>query len=81
MTRNLSPNLKLVNDVIIDRLTPFSSTLNQFLFTRYKTFYKLIKWGLRKQLSKLAFKYSEDRNEENFIKFKSYRLIVLSKKN
>ena len=81
VTRNLSPNLKLVNEMITNRLTPFSSTLDKFLFTRYKTFYKLIKWGLRKQLSKLAFKYSKDRNEENFIKFKSYRLIVLSKEN
>ena len=81
VTKNLSPNLKLVNEVLIDRLIPFSDTLNKFLSSRYPKIYKLLKWFLRKNLSKLAFKYSEDRNEENFIKFKSYRLIVLSKKS
>ena len=77
----MSPNLKLVNEVLVDRLLPFSETLNKFLSTRYPKIYRFFKWVLRKKISKLAFKYSEDRNEENFIKFKSYRLIVLSKKN
>ena len=81
VTQNLSPNLKLVNEVLVDRLIPFSDTLDKFLSSRYSRVYKLLKWMLRKNLSKLAFKYSKDRNEENFIKFKSYRLIVLSKKN
>jgi len=81
VTQNLSPNLKLVNEVLVDRLLPFSETLNKFLSTRYPKIYRFFKWVLRKKISKLAFKYSEDRNEENFIKFKSYRLIVLSKKN
>jgi SAM-dependent methyltransferase len=81
VTTNLSPNLKLVNEVLVDRLIPFSDTLNKFLSSRYPKVYKLLKLMFRKKLSKLAFKYSEDRNEENFIKYKSYRLIVLSKKN
>ena len=81
VTQNLSPNLKLVNEVLVDRLLPFSDTLNKFLSTRYPKVYRFLKWVLRKKISKLTFKYSEDRNEENFIKFKSYRLIVLSKKN
>jgi len=81
VTQNLSPNLKLVNEVLVDRLLPFSDTLNKFLSTRYPKVYKILKWILRKKISKLAFKYSENRNEENFIKFKSYRLIVLSKKS
>ena len=81
VTKNLSPNLKLVNEVLVDRLLPFSDTLNKFLSSRYPKIYKTLQWLFRKKLSKLAFKYSKDRNEENFIKFKSYRLIVLSKKN
>ena len=81
VTQNLSPNLKLVNEVLVDRLLPFSDTLNKFLSTRYPKIYGAFKWLLRKKISKLAFKYSKDRNEENFIKFKSYRLIILSKKN
>ena len=81
VTQNLSPNLKLVNEVLVDRLIPFSDTLNKFLSARYPKIYKSLKWILRKKISKLSFKYSSSRNEENFIKFKSYRLIVLSKKN
>ena len=81
VTQNLSPNLKLVNEVLVDRLLPFSDTLNKFLSSRYSKIYRFLKWVLRKKISKLTFKYSEDRNEENFIKFKSYRLIILSKKN
>ena len=34
---------------------------------------------LRKRIAKMSFKYSNKRNEENFIKYKTYRLIVLSK--
>tara|TARA_B100000029_G_scaffold390931_1_gene387730 strand:+ start:3348 stop:4196 length:849 start_codon:yes stop_codon:yes gene_type:complete len=79
VTENLSPNLKLVNDIIIDRLIPFSKTLDQFLYSRNKYMYRLIKWIMRKRINKLQFKYSESRNEENFIKYKTYRLIVLSK--
>ena len=81
VTQNLSPNLRLVNEVLVDRLLPFSDTLNKFLSNRYPKVYKLLKWILRKKISKLTFKYSKDRNEENFIKFKSYRLILLAKKN
>ena len=81
VTKNLSPNLKLVNDFIVDRFIPFSSTLNKFMLSRYKTFYKIFKWLLRKKIDKLSFKYSADRNEENFIKYKTYRLITLVKKN
>ena len=67
--------------LILKNLMAHSHPLDKFLSSRYSRVYKLLKWMLRKNLSKLAFKYSKDRNEENFIKFKSYRLIVLSKKN
>ena len=79
VTKNLSPNLKLVNKIIVNRLIPFSSTLDKFMKTRNKTIYTILKWLLKKRINKLSFKYSSDRNEANFIKFKTYRLIVLSK--
>jgi len=81
VTKNLSPNLKLVNDFLVDRFIPFSRTLNKFMLSRYKTLYKIFRWLLRKKIDKLSFKYSADRNEENFIKYKTYRLITLVKKN
>ena len=59
--------------------------LNSRIFTispYYRnTFYKIFKWLLRKKIDKLSFKYSSDRNEANFIKYKTYRLISLVKKN
>ena len=81
VTKNLSPNLKLVNEVIINRLIPFSDTLDKFMLSRHKYIYRTIKWLLRKRINKVKFKYSEKRNEENFIKYKTYRLIVLTKNN
>lgn len=79
ITKNVSPNLKLVNEVLVERILPFSDTFDKFMETRNKKIYSFIKWVLRKRISKMSFKYSNSRNEENFIKYKSYRLIVLSK--
>ena len=79
VTNNVSPNLKLVNEVLVERLIPFTDTFDKFMMTRSKKIYSFIKWLLRKRISKLAFKYSDSRNEENFIKYKTYRLIILSK--
>lgn len=79
VTDNLSPNLKLVNEIIVERLIPFSNTFDKFMETRHKSIYKIIKWLLRNKINKIKFKYSSDRNEENFKKFKTYRLIVLKK--
>ena len=79
VTRNVSPNLKLVNEVLVERILPFADTFDKFMTTRSKKIYSFIKWVLHKRISKMSFKYSNSRNEQNFIKFKSYRLIVLSK--
>ena len=62
-----------------ERLLPFSDTFDKFMMARSKRVYRLIKWLLRKRIAKMSFKYSNSRNEENFIKYKTYRLLVLSK--
>ena len=76
---NLEGLHQLVNEVLVERLLPFSDTFDKFMMTRNKRVYRLIKWLLRKRIAKMSFKYSNKRNEENFIKYKTYRLIVLSK--
>ena len=78
VTDNLSPNLKIINEIMVERLIPFSNTFDKFMLTRHKSIYRIIKWLLRKTINKIKFKYS-NRNENNFKKFKSYRLIVLKK--
>jgi SAM-dependent methyltransferase len=79
VTDNLSPNLKLVNDILVNRVIPFSNTLDAFLSARFKFLYKLLKYMFRKKLEKIKYKYSQSRNEENFRKFKTYRLFVLKR--
>ena len=79
LTLNLSPNLKLVNEVLTDRIIPFGRTLDQFLSTRYKKTFKCLKFFFRKRLKKIKYKYSSDRNEESFKKYKTYRLFILRK--
>ncbi|MEE8365911.1 MAG: class I SAM-dependent methyltransferase [Gammaproteobacteria bacterium] len=79
VTENLSPNLTLVNDILVNRVIPFSNTLDAFLSTRFKLLYKLLKYMFRRKLEKIKYKYSQSRNEENFRKFKTYRLFVLKR--
>ena len=64
---------------MVERLVPFSNTFDKFMLTRHKSIYRMIKWLLRKRIDKLKFKYSNEKNEDNFKKFKTYRLIVLKK--
>jgi SAM-dependent methyltransferase len=79
LTTYLSPNLKLISELLSQRILPFGETLDTFLSSKYKIPYKMIKFFLRKNLEEFRFKYSEERNQENFEKYKSYRLIVLGK--
>jgi len=79
VTENLNPNLRLVNDILVNRIIPFSKTLDAFLSTRHKFLYGLFKFMFRRKLKKTRYKYSQRRNEENFQKFKTYRLFVLTR--
>jgi len=79
VTQNLSPNLGLVNDILVNRIIPFSRTLDEFLSNRYKILSKILKYVFRRKLEKIKFKYSDNRDEENFKKFKTYRLFVLKR--
>jgi len=79
VTEHLSPNISLANEILVNRILPFSITLDAFLSTRYKFLYKLLKYIFKRKLEKMKSKYSSNRNEENFKKFKTYRLLVLKR--
>ncbi len=80
VTEHLSPNLTLANDILIDRIGPVTDTVDRFLGEKYRITYNLGKFLLRKRLEKVKSKYlSENRNETDFIKHKTYRLIVLDR--
>tara|TARA_B110001450_G_C17558581_1_gene455758 strand:+ start:38 stop:886 length:849 start_codon:yes stop_codon:yes gene_type:complete len=79
VTSNLSPNLRLVSEILTDRILPLIETLDKFLSIRYKKRFKFFKFLFKKKLNKLKFKYSPERNQKSFDKFKTYRLIVIKK--
>ncbi len=79
ITKNLSPNITLVNELLTERLIPFGASLDLFLTYKLKAFYTFLKYIFRKKLAKIKYKYSQQRNKENFEKYKTYRLIVLEK--
>lgn len=79
VTSNLSPNLRLINEILRDRILPFMGSLDKFLAARYKNTFKLLKFMFNKKLKKLKFKYSSERSHTSFEKFKTYRLIVIKK--
>jgi len=80
VTEHLSPNLTLANDILINRIGPVTDTVDRFLGEKYRITYNLVKFLLRKRLEKVKSKYfSGNRNETDFIKHKTYRLIVLDR--
>jgi hypothetical protein len=78
-TSNLAPNLTLVNDTITQRLLPFMQTKDAFLTKKLVLFYKIFKTIFKKKIKKLKFNYSKQRNADDFIKYRAYRLFVLKK--
>lgn len=81
ITRRVSRNLKLLNDVLMNRLKPTSDTLGMYLGSRYPKTWKLITWLARKRIAKLRFKYfSGHRSDTVFERYKSYHLLVFNPK-
>lgn len=81
ITKRVSLNLKLLNDVLMNRLQPTSETLGQYLGSRYPKSWKFITWLFRKRIDKLKFKYfSGHRSDKTFERYKSYHLFVLAPK-
>jgi len=79
LTANMSPNLAVVNQVLVDKVIPVSQTFDKFMRSQYPIAYKLFKLLLKKKLKNFERKYSKERNQANFEKFKIYKLIHLIK--
>ncbi len=78
ITRNLSPNLELVDEILMRRAYPAVQTVDKYLASAYPTIYRLVKWRFRKRLDKLKYKYlSGHRSRKTFERYKTYRLVVL----
>ncbi len=81
ITRNVSPSLELLNDILMNRLYPAIQSFDTFLRTKYPLLNRLIRFYLRKKLRRLKFKYfSGYRSKPVYERYKTYHLIVLKYK-
>lgn len=77
ITARMSPNLDLVEDLLVNRVQPAVGTIDSFLRSRYPMLSKAAAWLLRKKIAKVRYKYlSGRRNRAEFERCKSYRFIL-----
>jgi SAM-dependent methyltransferase len=77
ITKRVSPNLKLLNDWLMNRAKPASQTIHTYLRSNYPIGTRMLLWFFRKKLRKLQYKYfSGYRSKETFEKYKTYHLMV-----
>ncbi|UCH13289.1 MAG: class I SAM-dependent methyltransferase [Bacteroidales bacterium] len=78
ITGNVSPNLELMNDILMNRISPTIKYVDLFLVKRYRIIYTFLKFCFRKRIKKLDYKYfSGYRSKETFERYKTYHLIIL----
>ena len=77
ITARVSPNLELVNDLLLNTIKPVSLTLNQYLSDNYPKLSWVAQKLLRKKIAKANYKYlSGHRSKETFERYKTYHLMV-----
>lgn len=82
ITKQTSPNLVLVDQMLRQLGQPIWDLVHEMLSTNHPAIYKLAKWKYRKKIDKINSKYfSGARNGENFEKFKTYRLMLFKLTN
>lgn len=78
ITPHMSPNFKLLNDLLMIKTKPVLETCSLYLGSRYPKTWGFLKWAFRKRWKKLNYKYlSGHRSPEVFEKYKTYRLVIL----
>jgi SAM-dependent methyltransferase len=81
ITRWVSPNLELVNNLLMNKIRPAGLVVGQYIASNYPVvafFSKILLRFFRKKQAKIKFKYfSGYRSKEVFERYKTYRLIVL----
>jgi len=77
ITRRVSPNMELVNDLLTNRVKPAMLTIGRYVEGRYPLLARLALRLLRKKLDKANYKYfSGHRSKEVFERYKTYRLLL-----
>ncbi|MFQ5471179.1 MAG: class I SAM-dependent methyltransferase [Gammaproteobacteria bacterium] len=82
ITKNVGPNLALVNDLLINRIMPAGQTIGQYLQDNYPKTSWIVSKLFKKKFSKWKYKYfSGHRNQWVFERYKTYHHIVLRLKD
>jgi SAM-dependent methyltransferase len=84
ITRQVSPNIKLLDDTLMHKLLPAGQSINRYLSENYPTIWKIIKGIFKlffgKKLAKQKYKYfSGHRTQAVFERYKTYHLLVLKR--
>jgi hypothetical protein len=77
ITRRVSPNMELVNDLLMNRIKPATLAIGRYVEGRYPLLSWLALRLMRKKLDKANFKYfSGHRSKEVFERYKTYHLLL-----
>ena len=77
ITRRVSPNMELVNDLLMKRIKPATLTIGRYVEGRYPLLAWLALRLLRRKLDRVNYKYfSGHRTREVFERYKTYRLLL-----
>jgi SAM-dependent methyltransferase len=77
ITKRVSPNLQLVNDLLHNTIKPVGLTLDRYLSDNYPKITWVIKKFLRKKLERMNHKYfAGHRSKATFERYKTYHLLV-----
>lgn len=77
ITHLVSPNLKILNDLLLNKVQPVLRTLADYLEGNHPRLFRLARWLARRRLEKIAYKYfSGHRSQAVFERYKSYHLMV-----
>ena len=80
ITAETAPTYDFLNQLLNEVVIPISDISGNYLNSNYPKLSKLLKWKYRKKLDKIEqVWYSGELTGENFIKFKSYRLLIYKK--
>ena len=80
ITAETAPTYDFLNQLLNEVVIPISDISDNYMNSNFPKLSKLLKWKYRKKLDKIAqVWYSGELTGENFIKFKSYRLLVYKK--
>ncbi len=82
ITEETAPNIDIENHMCKEVVHPVVNLVQQLLDNRYPLMSKFVKWRYKKKIDKIYRKYfSDERNGENFKKFRSYRVLLYKKIN